>query len=65
MLCILTDTRGHTNWKLTNFRRFAFQVAIWSLFDIVRLMELTMTLFREACPAVVEECELFADARSR
>lgn len=32
----------------TSFRRFAFHVAIWSLFVMVRLIELTITLFLAA-----------------
>lgn len=35
------------NYKLTSFRRLAFHVAIWSLLVMVKLIELTITLFRE------------------
>lgn len=33
---------------LTSFLRFAFHVAIWSLFDMVRWIAVTITLFLAA-----------------
>lgn len=49
---------------LTSFLRFAFQVAIWSLLDMVRWMALTMTLFLADC-ADVGDATPFAESKRR
>ena len=49
--------------RLTSFLLFAFQVAIWSLLDMVRWMAFTMTLLRVAD---VGDCAFpLADSSSR
>ena len=50
---------------LTSFLRFAFQVAIWSLLDMVRCIALTITLFLADCAAVVGDVTPFAESKSR
>jgi len=50
---------------LTSFLRFAFQVAIWSLLDIVRWIAFTITLFLADCAAVVGDATPFAESNRR
>ena len=50
---------------LTSFLRLAFQVAIWSLLDMVRWIALTITLFLADCAAVVGDATPFAESRRR
>jgi len=50
---------------LTSFLRFAFQVAIWSLLDMVRWIALTITLFLADWAAVIGDATPFAESKRR
>jgi hypothetical protein len=50
---------------LTSFLRFAFQVAIWSLLDIVKWIAFTITLFLADCAALVGDATPLAESKRR